>query len=150
MEEINRKVTRRSFIGRLLAIWSGLTAIPFIYVISKYVTPKQRRSMVPQDVIVGKVGEIERNSAKIVKVERSPYMLVRTDQDQYKAFSARCTHLGCVVEYSKEQGGFFRCNCHGSEFDMNGKNVKGPAPTPLPPARVTVKDSDIILSITKS
>ena len=42
------------------------------------------------------------------------------------AFAARCPHLGCKLDYRSgaEQ---FRCPCHGSEFALNGKWLKGPA-----------------------
>jgi len=43
-----------------------------------------------------------------------------------RALSARCTHLGCTINYdpvSRE----FHCPCHGSVFDRTGKRLSGPA-----------------------
>lgn len=45
---------------------------------------------------------------------------------RYRALSARCTHLGCTVNYdpvSKQ----FRCPCHGSRYDFSGRRLAGPA-----------------------
>lgn len=40
------------------------------------------------------------------------------------ALSLVCTHLGCTVSVA---GGRLSCPCHGSEFDRQGRVLKGPA-----------------------
>jgi len=50
----------------------------------------------------------------------------------YRAMSAVCTHLGCTVNPDAQTGNGFRCPCHGSIFDEDGRVLKGPAPKPLP------------------
>jgi Rieske Fe-S protein len=40
-------------------------------------------------------------------------------------FSAHCTHLGCLI--NKTENGRLVCPCHGSEYDLEGNPVKGPA-----------------------
>lgn len=49
--------------------------------------------------------------------------------------SAKCTHLGCTVEWQSDQQAFV-CPCHGSRFDPLGRVRRGPAADPL--ALVTV------------
>jgi cytochrome b6-f complex iron-sulfur subunit len=61
-----------------------------------------------------------------------PALLIRTEQG-FQAISLTCTHLGCTVE-SKPDG--FTCPCHGSQFDPQGKVLRGPAAKPLPGLRV--------------
>jgi cytochrome b6-f complex iron-sulfur subunit len=51
------------------------------------------------------------------------------DEKGFYVISAVCTHLGCIVERSENQ---FTCPCHGTLFDAQGKNISGPAPSPLP------------------
>jgi cytochrome b6-f complex iron-sulfur subunit len=46
------------------------------------------------------------------------------------ALSARCTHLGCTLNYDPVSGQF-RCPCHGSRFDRTGRRIAGPARKPL-------------------
>jgi Rieske Fe-S protein len=63
---------------------------------------------------------------------------------QYKAFSAVCTHVGCIV--NKVTNGTIDCPCHGSEFTItNGAVVTGPAPSPLPAKQIKIVDGRVIL-----
>merc|ERR1711998_371345 len=43
------------------------------------------------------------------------------------ALNAVCTHLGCVVPWNKAENKFM-CPCHGSQYNKEGKVVRGPAP----------------------
>jgi nitrite reductase/ring-hydroxylating ferredoxin subunit len=63
---------------------------------------------------------------------------------QYKAFSAVCTHVGCIV--NKVTNGTIDCPCHGSEFKItNGAVVTGPAPSPLSAKQIKIVDGQVIL-----
>ncbi|MFQ5677702.1 MAG: ubiquinol-cytochrome c reductase iron-sulfur subunit [bacterium] len=55
-------------------------------------------------------------------------VFVLRDQEGFRALSAVCTHLGCIV--SEAEWGF-ACPCHGSRFDKQGKVIGGPAPKAL-------------------
>lgn len=52
------------------------------------------------------------------------YIIV-TENNSTTVFSSHCTHLGCKID--KMEGDHFVCPCHGSEYNLNGKVVKGPA-----------------------
>ena len=47
------------------------------------------------------------------------------DKLDLKFFHSRCTHLGCRI--NKADGDKLVCPCHGSEFDLEGRTLKGPA-----------------------
>lgn len=55
-------------------------------------------------------------------------------QEGLVAYSAICTHLGCVVGATLNAKGEIACPCHNSQFDPANKAavVGGPAPRPLP------------------
>ena len=61
---------------------------------------------------------------------------------QVVAFSAICTHQGCVVAAA---GNEFHCPCHGSIYDAaTGEVITGPAINPLPEIAVAVSGDRII------
>ncbi len=64
---------------------------------------------------------------------------------QFRAFDARCTHLGCLVD--KVEHGQIVCPCHGSRFSIDdGQPEEGPALLPLAAKPVAVDDAGNIRS----
>lgn len=62
---------------------------------------------------------------------------------KFKAFSAVCTHVGCVCNVVAN--GTINCPCHGSTFKItNGAVVTGPAETPLPRKKIKVASGGMI------
>lgn len=64
----------------------------------------------------------------------------------FKAFSLRCSHLGC---YAHWEGGLrkFVCPCHNAVFDENGQVIAGPPPTGLQQIPVEVRDQLVYLRV---
>lgn len=138
--------SRRTTLMKLLLGWTALIVLPSLYVVGKYLVPPIKRVGQISRVIAAKINEIPLNSARIVRLGNIPLILVHTESGEYKAFSATCTHLGCIVQYRGDRGGYFHCNCHGGEYDLNGKNISGPPPRPLTPYPVSIKNQDIIIT----
>ncbi len=64
---------------------------------------------------------------------------------EFRAFSAVCTHAGCIVDGVSK--GVIQCPCHGSQFNIStGAVVTGPATSPLPSKTVTVTDGKLVVS----
>ncbi len=125
--------------------WVTLSSLPALYAIIDFIIPPRLRERVLQSIDVGSLNDLPENSAKIVRFNKQAIALVRTDQGQVRSFSAVCTHLGCIVQYVPDRK-LFHCNCHGSEFDLTGKNISGPAPKPLPPYKTVLNGTEIIVS----
>ena len=69
-------------------------------------------------------------------------VVITRDGDTVHAFSATCTHQGCIV--SDVTDGEIHCPCHGSAFDATtGAVVTGPATRPLPVVPVEVRDGAV-------
>jgi Rieske Fe-S protein len=63
----------------------------------------------------------------------------------FKCFSSTCTHMGCTVD--KVANGLIQCPCHGSRYSVTDGSVKGgPAPKPLPPEKIAVKNGQVVLN----
>jgi cytochrome b6-f complex iron-sulfur subunit len=137
---------RRDVLKLALGAWGALCALPVLGMILQYVTPVLEKAGARQSVLVGQSGDFAEGSVKIVRFNRDPVLLIHTPTGQFRALSARCTHLGCVVQYQDSPVPHFGCNCHGSQFDMNGLNIAGPAPRPLSPYRVTLSGSSLYVS----
>ncbi|MGH3567168.1 MAG: Rieske (2Fe-2S) protein [Pseudonocardia sp.] len=64
---------------------------------------------------------------------------------EFKAFTATCTHQGCVVD--EVDGGTINCPCHGSKFAVaDGSVTDGPASSPLAEKAITVQGTSIMLA----
>ena len=139
------KTTRRNFLTRVLTGWLILTFLPAIYAIVQYIVPPMLREQMMQMLNVGKFSDIPTGEARIVRFNKKAIILIKTEEYQIRALSAVCTHLGCIVDYRPSEK-LFKCNCHGSVFDLTGKNIAGPAPRPLQPYRTELKDDNIIVT----
>merc|ERR1712176_552432 len=74
------------------------------------------------------------------------YIVTKADGIKDFAIGATCTHLGCVVPWARAANKFC-CPCHGSQYDENGKVVRGSAPLALALAHtVTQEDGNVTVS----
>jgi Rieske Fe-S protein len=62
-----------------------------------------------------------------------------------RVFCAKCSHLGCIVQWDPIQRRF-KCPCHQGEYDENGAVIKGPPSKDLIEHQVIVTNSKVIIS----
>ncbi|MBA3264248.1 MAG: FAD-dependent oxidoreductase [Thermoleophilaceae bacterium] len=72
------------------------------------------------------VDSIEPGEGRIVGVAGGQRAVYRDEQGELHALSARCTHLGCIVNWNSGEG-TWDCPCHGSRFGPHGEVIMGPA-----------------------
>lgn len=91
---------------------------------------------------LAKVSDVPVGGAKSATgPDGKPIVITRPTAEKVEAVSAICTHMGCSVLV---QGTKLNCPCHGSQFDLTGKVLQGPAAAPLPPVAVKVSGTDIV------
>ena len=87
--------------------------------------------------------EIVRNGWQEDHVERTVW-LVRKNDGTVRAFAPSCPHLGCGYRwFGQEQR--FKCPCHASVFDIDGKVLAGPAPRPLDALDAKVEEGKVMV-----
>ncbi|MBI1807271.1 MAG: Rieske (2Fe-2S) protein [Ignavibacteria bacterium] len=141
----DKEISRRNFLSQALTGWISISVLPVLYGMVEYALPSKIRDRILESMHVAKEADLLVGSAKIVKFNKQAIALLKSEQGQVRALSAVCTHLGCIVQYQSDRK-VFHCNCHGSEFDLEGRNISGPAPRPLQPFKVDIKEGDIIIS----
>lgn len=72
----------------------------------------------------------------------SAAVLMKNRADEYTAFSAVCTHLGCIVQWNKDNREFI-CPCHAGRYDSRGAVLAGPPPRPLASIPVKLANGNI-------
>lgn len=72
-------------------------------------------------------------------------VITQPQEGEFKAFTAVCTHQGCLV--SAVADGNIDCACHGSKFSAaDGSVVQGPAKGALAAVDITVSGDSITLA----
>jgi Rieske Fe-S protein len=90
-----------------------------------------------------KTSDIPVGGGKVIKDQN--VVVTQPTAGQYKAFSAKCTHAGCMV--GSVSNGTINCPCHGSKFSAADGSVKdGPATAPLASKSVTVNGDSLTVA----
>jgi cytochrome b6-f complex iron-sulfur subunit len=77
---------------------------------------------------------------------RGKILAIHARDGHLYAVNSVCTHMGCDVLYDKDLG-HVRCPCHGSEYGLDGHNIKGPAKKPLASYRITNDDGQVVIQV---
>ncbi len=118
----------------------GLVAAT-LYPVARFLSPPEVPEATTNEVDAGPADDpaFADKGFKIVRFGGEPVIVVRVADDDYRAYSATCTHLDCIVQYRKDRQ-LIWCYCHNGAYDLNGRNVAGPPPRPLTPFVVHLVD----------
>jgi Rieske Fe-S protein len=135
------EVTRREFVRYLvvasggfaagsigIALWSSLRSI----------------NVGRPRAIVG-LAQVPEGQAHLFRypTDADPAILVHLPGGELRAFTQKCTHLGCVV-YDKANSQRMECPCHEGVFDAaSGSVISGPPQRPLGRIDVEVRDGTV-------
>jgi Rieske Fe-S protein len=132
------EVTRREFVRYLVVASGGFAAAGVgvaLWSSLRSINEGEPRAIVALD-------QVPERSAHLFNYpgEADPAILVHLPGGELRAFSQKCTHLGCVVYYDLERGEM-ECPCHEGHFDaLTGNVLAGPPQRSLGRIDVEVRD----------
>jgi Rieske Fe-S protein len=128
---------RRRFLNWFLGTAAGAFLVSVLYPVIRFISPPVIPESTTAEVEAGLTNDSElvEQGFKIVRFGADPVIVIRVSDTDFRAFSATCTHLDCIVSYRKNIQRIW-CNCHNGQYDLTGRNVAGPPPRPLTPYRV--------------
>ena len=136
---------RRTFLDILLGTSALATLGAIVYPIFRFMSPPQIVESTESSVVAAKLSEVPPNSGKIFKFGNKPGILVHTTSGEFKAFSAVCTHLECIVQYRDDTKQIW-CACHNGQYNLSGKNIGGPPPRPLEEYKVNTRGDEVVVT----
>ncbi len=153
-EITNDKESRRNFLTKVSLGIAGLAtlaaAIPVVSALLAPLLEKKEQTW----RTVGTVEDFPLQSTNLVKFENAdpvPYAgmtansaawLRRNKGNDFIAFSANCTHLGCPVRWEKDAQ-LFMCPCHGGVYYKDGSVAAGPPPKSLTQYQVRIYHNQV-------
>jgi Rieske Fe-S protein len=95
------------------------------------------------EILLGPAADVLVGSGTKFQIDSSLTILVTQPRaGEYKAFSATCTHSGCIVNGVED--GQIACGCHGARFNVETGAVEaGPARSALGKITVEVRGADL-------
>ncbi len=149
--------TRRDFLASGLVAGTAVPAVAGGVAMGlRYVLPPSKKAVA--ELLVCRTEEIAPGESKIFDdILGSRICLLRAGlsgpiqanaagDNAFKAFSLRCSHLGC---YAHWEGGLrkFVCPCHNAVFDEDGNVVAGPPPVGLQRIEVVVRGDLVYMQV---
>ena len=128
---------RRSFLSKLVAAGTALIGAAMAGLGGAVTVPKATGStrrwraaasmfdLPPTGPLVATL--TERHADGWQETRKSTVVFLDKEGDEYRAFSATCTHLGCRVAWVPANH-HYKCPCHGGTFSRGGEVVAGPPP----------------------
>lgn len=137
-------VSRREF-AKFLGLLSGAFALSNGFIVIKAMAfpdePLKGEHFVvnADEVPVGEMFQFEIQGGKHI-----PYILIHLEEDVWRAFEQKCTHLTCAVKYAGNDR--IECPCHNGWFSAyTGEVLQGPPPRPLPQLEVVVREGKVFV-----
>jgi cytochrome b6-f complex iron-sulfur subunit len=145
--ESSAKLTeRRTFLGILLGGVGLVVSAAAAWPVWRFLAPRTGSGEL-EKISISRA-EIPLAGAHFFSFHGKPAVLLQSKPGQFAAFSAVCTHLGCVIKWVPEKGEFL-CPCHAGRFSVEGKVLGGPPPEPLSQFHWRFKNDNLVIALEK-
>jgi cytochrome b6-f complex iron-sulfur subunit len=125
-----------------LALFSSVALASFVYPLLRFLAPPGSEAKTKKLIL--RKAEVRVGGFKNIIFNDTPAIILDTKDKGYIALSKVCTHLGCIVEYSREMNRFI-CPCHAGIYDLEGNVLSGPPPKALIKLPVRVEGENIVI-----
>ncbi len=143
--ESEDRITRRGLIDWIIGICGAITAVGLVGPAIAYLLPVTKSGPVKTREEVGDADSWANWTARKLAVGGKPALVIKTDKE-FLAFTAVCTHLGCLVEFDAVKR-IILCPCHAGTFDLKGNVTGGPPPKPLAAYSTAVVQGKVYVTI---
>ncbi len=133
---------RRLFLTTVLGGIAAVVAAAAGYPLWQYLSPRRAEDQ-EQKVAIPR-GQIAVGEAHFFDFRGRPAVVLQSAPGSFAAFSAVCTHLGCIVKWMPQEGEFL-CPCHAGRFSSRGEVLAGPPPKPLEELPVTLSGDQVLV-----
>jgi Rieske Fe-S protein len=136
---------RRRFL-RFLMSFSVVSTISIIAapIVGFLIPPKVQSAAGGGRVLAGSLTDIPAGTGVVVAMGSKPVIVTNTEAG-VTAFSAVCTHLGCIVDFDPVVRQIV-CPCHDGHFNAStGVVISGAPPRPLPPLATAIEADQVFL-----
>ena len=162
---VQDEATRRGFLAHTASVLVGgiICIVPFLSGLIVFLDPLRRSAGKAKLIDVAPLEAVPDDGVPhefAVRADRqdawnrypnvpvgSVYLIRQPGQKTVKAFNATCPHLGCMVGYLPDKK-YFRCPCHTSAFDLDGKrklDISTVPPRDMDKLECSVKRNRIIV-----
>jgi nitrite reductase/ring-hydroxylating ferredoxin subunit len=135
-------IDRREFVGRSVCAMVGASLLSgCASLVTRTVTPVDgalQLALVRYPELTAEGGSLK----VVAKGASDPIYVLALGNRRFAALSPICTHLGCTVEIEPSR---LVCPCHGSNYDREGRVLRGPAERPLTRYAAELTSDDVLV-----
>lgn len=109
-------------------------------------TSKGRKLIIAKSEFKYQVGEKEKTRSYVLvqHPEKDFPICIKDNDGSYSALLLMCTHRSCGLDVG---GHVYTCPCHGSEFDLKGEVITGPAEEALMKFKTETDEKNIYVQL---
>jgi Rieske Fe-S protein len=128
-------LNKREFLKYLGLFSLGLLSFPFLKTLTFLSKPLPKKIYLSKEELL-----------KVKEIYFGEEFLLVKKGSEYVAFSRKCPHLGCKLNYDPEKEQIV-CPCHKSKFTLLGKYLEGPAKKDLRELKIELSDEGLTLEL---
>lgn len=133
---------RRTFLTAALGGIGAVLAAAAGWPVWRFLSPAEEAG--DEERIAIPKSDVPLGTAHFFRFRGQPAVVLQPSPGEFHAFSAVCTHLGCIVQWLPEKREFL-CPCHAGRFSPEGQVLSGPPPRPLERLPLVLADDRLLI-----